>query len=60
MNNQLPNRKERRKAAKEAGLFSKKETNKQKLERRQRSLAAGNLIRLRNLTEPRNRHTSSE
>lgn len=60
MNNQLPNRRERRKAAKVAGLFSKKESNKQKEERRQRSLVTGNLIRLRNLTEQRNRNKSSE
>ena len=60
MNNQLPNRRERRKAAKIAGLFGKKQSTKEKSEKNQRSLAMGNLLRLRNLTEQRNRNKSSE
>lgn len=50
----LPNRKERRKMAKEMGLLSNK-TNPLKDESRERSKVMGNLIRLRNLTEQRNR-----
>lgn len=50
----LPNRKERRKIAKEMGLFSKnKKTSTE--ESRDRSKVMGNLIRLRNLTEQRNK-----
>lgn len=49
----LPNRKERRKLAKEMGL-SKGKSKKEKEEISQRSKAVGNLIRLRNLTEQRN------
>jgi hypothetical protein len=49
----LPNRKERRKAAKQMGLLGKKnETNDVSKER---AKVMGNLIRLRNLTEQRNR-----
>lgn len=49
----LPNRKERRKLAKEMGL-NKDKSKKEKEEISQRSKAVGNLIRLRNLTEQRN------
>jgi hypothetical protein len=49
----LPNRKERRKAAKQLGLLSKKNTNNE--ESKERSKVIGNLIRLRNLTEQRNK-----
>jgi hypothetical protein len=49
----LPNRKERRKLAKEMGL-NKGKSKKEKEEISQRSKAIGNLIRLRNLTEQRN------
>lgn len=49
----LPNRKERRKLAKEMGL-NKDKSKKEKEEISQRSKAIGNLIRLRNLTEQRN------
>lgn len=49
----LPNRKERRKLAKEMGL-TKGKTKKEREEISQRSKAVGNLIRLRNLTEQRN------
>jgi hypothetical protein len=49
----LPNRKERRRAAKEMGLLGKKkEVNE---DSKERTRAIGNLIRLRNLTEQRNR-----
>lgn len=50
----LPNRKERRKAAKEMGLLNNKK-NPQKEDSRERTKVMGNLIRLRNLTEQRNR-----
>lgn len=50
----LPNRKERRKIAKDMGLLSNK-TNSTKDDSRERSKAMGNLLRLRNLTEQRNR-----
>jgi hypothetical protein len=50
----LPNRKERRKMAKEMGLLNNK-TNTVKDDSKERSKAMGNLIRLRNLTEQRNR-----
>lgn len=49
----LPNRKERRKLAKELGLFGDKKSNTE--ESRDRAKVMGNLIRLRNLTEQRNR-----
>lgn len=50
----LPNRKERRKMAKEMGLFGKnKDLNND--ESRERAKTVGNLLRLRNLTEQRNR-----
>jgi hypothetical protein len=49
----LPNRKERRKIAKENGLLGKRYSNSE--ETRERSKAIGNLIHLRNLTEQRNR-----
>lgn len=49
----LPNRKERRKMAKEMGLLGKKKEITD--ESKDRSKAMGNLIRLRNLTEQRNR-----
>jgi hypothetical protein len=49
----LPNRRERRKLAKEMGL-NKGKSKKEKQEISQRSKVAGNLIRLRNLTEQRN------
>jgi hypothetical protein len=49
----LPNRKERRKMAKELGLLGKK--NNSSDDSKERSKAMGNLIRLRNLTEQRNR-----
>jgi len=50
----LPNRKERRKMAKELGIFGK---NKEKSneESKEKSKSMGNLLRLRNLTEQRNR-----
>lgn len=49
----LPNRKERRRAAKEMGLLGKKKEISE--ESKERAKAMGNLIRLRNLTEQRNR-----
>lgn len=49
----LPNRKERRKAAKEMGLLGKKKEISE--ESKERAKAMGNLIRLRNLTEQRNK-----
>lgn len=50
----LPNRKERRKIAKELGLFGKNK-DKNNDESRERAKTMGNLLRLRNLTEQRNR-----
>jgi len=50
----LPNRKERRKIAKEMGLFSKNKKTSTN-ESKDRSRVMGNLIRLRNLTEQRNK-----
>ena len=50
----LPNRKERRKLAKDLGLFGKKKDSADNAESKERSKAVGNLIRLRNLTEQRN------
>jgi len=47
----LPNRKERRKMAKDLGLLGK-EADK---ESKERSKVMGNLIHLRNLTEQRNK-----
>jgi hypothetical protein len=53
----LPNRKERRKMAKEMGLFGK---NKNKnTESSERSRSVGKLIHLRNLTEQRNSKKSN-
>jgi hypothetical protein len=49
----LPNRKERRKAAKEMGLLGKKKEVSE--DAKERAKVMGNLIRLRNLTEQRNR-----
>lgn len=51
----LPNRKERRKIAKDLGLFGKNKSSKNE-EAKDRSKAMGNLIRLRNLTEQRNKN----
>lgn len=51
----LPNRKERRKMAKDLGLFGKKKSSEETQESKERSKAVGNLIRLRNLTEQRNK-----
>lgn len=51
----LPNRKERRKIAKDFGLFGKKKDVTETQESKERSKAVGNLIRLRNLTEQRNK-----
>lgn len=53
--NNIPNRKERRKIAKKMSLFGKNKSTKAKTEKSRRSLAMGNLIRLSNLTEQRNR-----
>jgi hypothetical protein len=50
----LPNRKERRKIAKDLGLFGDKK-NIVTDESKERSKVMGNLLRLRNLTEQRNR-----
>lgn len=50
----LPNRKERRKIAKDLGLFGKNKSANTD-ESKDRAKAMGNLIRLRNLTEQRNR-----
>lgn len=50
----LPNRRERRKVAKQLGLLGKKDSNNNE-ESKERSKAVGNLIRLRNLTEQRNK-----
>lgn len=49
----LPNRKERRKKAKELGLFGKNK-NAKTAESSERSRSVGKLIHLRNLTEQRN------
>ena len=54
----LPNRKERRKIAKDLGLFGKKKDSATD-ESKERSKAMGNLIRLRNLTEQRNRKNNN-
>jgi hypothetical protein len=50
----LPNRKERRKIAKDLGLLGKKKSSLEQSESKERAKAVGNLIRLRNLTEQRN------
>jgi hypothetical protein len=55
----LPNRKERRKIAKDAGVFGKnKSVNTE--EAKGRAKAMGNLIRLRNLTEQRNKNKDQQ
>lgn len=51
----LPNRKERRKMAKDLGFFKKKKDSSELQESKERTKAVGNLIRLRNLTEQRNK-----
>jgi hypothetical protein len=51
----LPNRKERRKIAKQMGVFGKNKALNTE-EAKDRSKAMGNLIRLRNLTEQRNKN----
>ncbi len=56
----LPNRKERRKIAKDLGLFGKKKDSAEKTESKERSKAIGNLIRLRNLTEQRNSNKTKD
>lgn len=54
----LPNRKERRKKAKELGLFGKNK-NAKTAESSERSRSVGKLIHLRNLTEQRNSKKTS-
>jgi hypothetical protein len=55
----LPNRKERRKIAKNLGLFGKnKSANTEDAKDRAKSM--GNLIRLRNLTEQRNKNKEQD
>jgi len=56
----LPNRKERRKLAKDLGLFGKKKDTAETQESKERSKAVGNLIRLRNLTEQRNNNKTKD
>jgi hypothetical protein len=56
----LPNRRERRKAAKDLGLLGKKKDSGEKNESKERSKAIGNLIRLRNLTEQRNSNKTKD
>jgi hypothetical protein len=51
----LPNRKERRKIAKEIGVFGKNKSMNTE-EAKDRAKSMGNLIRLRNLTEQRNKN----
>jgi hypothetical protein len=55
----LPNRKERRKIAKDLKL-NKNRSKKEKEEISQRIKSMGNLIKLRNLTEQRNSHKNKE
>lgn len=50
----LPNRRQRRKLAKDLGLF-KKDKRKKSSDENEKSQAIGKLIHLRNLTEQRNR-----
>lgn len=45
--------------AKKLGLLGKEKTTSSKMERSSRSLAVGKLIRLRNLTEQRNREKNN-
>jgi hypothetical protein len=52
----LPNRKERRKLAKKAGLLSAKKNH----ESSEKSKSIGKLIHLRNLTEQRNSNKKNE
>jgi hypothetical protein len=56
----LPNRKERRKMAKDLGLFGKKKNKAETSESKERTKAVGNLIRLRNLTEQRNNNKTKD
>lgn len=56
----LPNRKERRKMAKDLGLFGKKKDKPETSESKERTKAVGNLIRLRNLTEQRNNNKTKD
>lgn len=54
----LPNRRQRRKMAKDLGLFKKK--NRRKKEDPEKAQAIGKLIHLRNLTEQRNQNKKSQ
>lgn len=54
----LPNRKQRRKLAKDLGLF-KRTSKKKKEESSEKTQALGKFIRLRNLTEQRNQNKKS-
>ena len=56
----LPNRKERRKMAKDLGLFGKNKDKAETAESKERTKAVGNLIRLRNLTEQRNNNKTKD
>ena len=56
----LPNRKERRKMAKDLGFFGKKKDKAETAESKERTKAVGNLIRLRNLTEQRNNNKTKD
>lgn len=56
----LPNRKYRRKLAKDLGLLKNKKRGSKKIEEIERAQAIGRLIRLRNLTELRNQNKKSE
>lgn len=55
----LPNRKERRKIAKDMGLFGKNKPKVKDKEQEERSKSIGKLIHLRNLTEQRNLNKKS-
>lgn len=55
----LPNRKERRKIAKNLGLFGKNKSANTE-DAKDRAKAMGNLIRLRNLTEQRNKNKEQD
>jgi len=54
----LPNRKQRRKMAKDMGLFGKNKQKNEGGEVAERSKAMGKLIHLRNLTEQRNNNNN--
>jgi len=56
----LPNRKQRRKLAKDLGLLKNKKRGYKKMEEIKKIQAIGRLIHLRNLTELRNQNKKTE